>query len=43
MDRVFDTLKGQLTLERHAGRTPAVVYARPQQDFLARRAAIWHN
>ena len=39
----FDTLKDQLALERHGGRTPAGVYARVAQRLLALAAAIWHN
>jgi len=36
------TLKGQLDLERHGGRTAAGVCARVTQRLLA-MAAIWHN
>jgi hypothetical protein len=42
-ESVNDTLKGQLDLERHGGRTPAGVYARITQRLLAMAAAIWHN
>jgi hypothetical protein len=38
-----DTLKGQLDLERHGGRTTAGVYTRITQRLLAMAAAIWHN
>ncbi len=38
-----DTLKGQLTLEAHGGRTLARVYARVAARLLALAAAIWHN
>jgi hypothetical protein len=43
IESVNDTLKGQLDLERHGGRTPAGVYARIAQRLLALAAAIWHN
>jgi hypothetical protein len=43
IESVNDTLKGQLDLERHGGRTPAGVYARVAQRLLALAAAIWHN
>jgi hypothetical protein len=38
-----DTLKGQLDLEEHGGRTFAGVAARVAQRLLAMAAAIWHN
>jgi hypothetical protein len=37
------TLKGQLDLEQHGGRTPAGVIARVLARILALTAAIWHN
>ena len=43
IESVNDTLKGQLDLERHGGRTPAGVTARVLQRILALTAAIWHN
>jgi hypothetical protein len=43
IEAVFDTLKGQLTLEHHGGRTLAGVYARVAARLLALAAAIWHN
>ena len=43
VESVFDTLKGQLTLEDHGGRTPAGVYSRVAARLLALAAAIWHN
>lgn len=43
VESVNDTLKGQLDLERHGGRTPAGVCARIAQRLLALTAAIWHN
>jgi len=43
VESVFDTLKGQLGLERHGGRTPIGVLVRVLQRLLAMTAAIWHN
>jgi hypothetical protein len=43
IEAIIDTLKGQLTLEEHAGRTLAGVYARVAARLLALAAAIWHN
>jgi hypothetical protein len=43
IEAVFDTLKGQLSLEQHGGRTPSGVFARTGQRLLALAAAIWHN
>lgn len=43
IESVFDTLKGQLGLERHGARTPHGVYTRVAQRLLALAAAIWHN
>ena len=43
IEAVFDTLKGQLTLEEHGARTLAGVYARVAARLLALAAAIWHN
>jgi len=43
IEAIFDTLKGQLTLEHHGGRTLAGVYARVAARLLALAAAIWHN
>ena len=37
------TLKGQLDLERHGGRTVTGVTVRVLQRILALTAAIWHN
>ena len=37
------TLKGQLDLERHGGRTPEGIIARVLARILAMTAAIWHN
>jgi len=43
IESVNDTLKGQLDLERHGGRTVDGVTARILQRILALVAAIWHN
>jgi hypothetical protein len=43
IESVNDTLKGQLDLERHGGRTKAGVIVRVLQRILAMTAAIWHN
>jgi hypothetical protein len=43
IESVFDTLKGQLSLERHGGRTPAGVIVRVLSRLIAMTAAIWHN
>lgn len=43
VEAVFDTLKGQLTLEQHGARTMPGVYARIGARLLALATAIWHN
>jgi DDE family transposase len=43
IESVNDTLKGQLDLERHGGRTHDGVTTRVLQRILALTAAIWHN
>ena len=43
IESVIDTLKGQLGLEQHGGRSPAGVHARVGQRLLALAAAIWFN
>lgn len=43
IEAIFDTLKGQLTLEQHGGRTLAGVYSRVAARLLALASAIWHN
>ena len=43
VESVNNTLKTQLDLERHGGRTIAGVAARVLQRILALTAAIWHN
>jgi len=43
IESVNDTLKGQLDLELHGGRTFAGIAVRVAQRLLAMTAAIWHN
>ena len=43
IESAFQSLKGQLSLERHGGRTLAGVITRVAQRLLALAAAIWHN
>lgn len=43
IESVNDTLKGQLDLEQHGGRTIEGVAVRVAQRVLALAAAIWHN
>jgi hypothetical protein len=43
IESVHDTLKGQLDLELHSGRSLAGVTAQVAQRVLALTAAIWHN
>jgi hypothetical protein len=43
IESTFDTLKDQLGLERHGGRTLAGVYVRIAQRLLALATAIWWN
>jgi hypothetical protein len=43
IESVNQTLKGQLDLESHRGRTPAGVLTRVAQRLLAMAAGIWHN
>jgi len=43
IESVSDTLKGQLDLEAHSGRTFEGVAARVAQRILAMATAIWHN
>ena len=40
---MFDTLKGQLDLEHHGGRSIDGVTTRVAQRILAMTAAIWHD
>ena len=43
IESVYDTIKGQLDLELHGGRTPAGVLTRIWQRILALTAVAWHN
>jgi hypothetical protein len=43
IESINDTLKGQLHLEHHGGRTIAGVLVRVWQRLLAPTAVIWHN
>jgi len=43
IEAIFDTLKGQLGLEEHGGRTLSGLYARVAARLLAMSTAIWHN
>jgi hypothetical protein len=43
IESVNQTLKGQLGLEDHGGRTPIGVFTRVAQRLLAMAAGIWHN
>jgi DDE family transposase len=43
VESVFDTVKGQLDLENHHGKTIAGVATRVTQRVLALTAVIWHN
>ena len=43
IESVNDTLKGQLDLERHGGRSYTGVCARISQRVLAMTTAMWHN
>jgi hypothetical protein len=43
VEAIIWTLKGQLGLDRHGGRTPAGLWTRIVQRVLALNATIWHN
>ncbi|QGU07112.1 Transposase DDE domain protein [Corynebacterium occultum] len=43
IESVFETLKGQLVLEQHGGRTVAGVASRMVRRLLALTAVIWHS
>ena len=43
VESIIDTLKGQLGLEQHGGRTPAGVFVRVAQRLLALAAVLWFN
>lgn len=43
IESIIDTIKGQLSLERHGGRTLDGVWARVCQRVLALAIGVWHN
>jgi hypothetical protein len=43
IESVYDTAKGQLSLERHGGHIPEGVWVRVCQRVLALAAGVWHN
>ena len=43
IEAICDTLKGQLGLEHHGGRTTQGVGTRVAQRLLALAAGVWHN
>jgi Transposase DDE domain len=43
IESVYDTAKGQLSLEEHGGHIPEGVWARVCQRVLALAASVWHN
>jgi hypothetical protein len=43
IESTFNTLKGQLGLEQHGGRTPEGVWVRVAQRLLALATGIWWN
>ena len=43
IESVYQSFKGQLSLERHGGRTPQGVFARVAQRILALATVVWHN
>jgi hypothetical protein len=43
IESIIDTLKGQLSLEQHGGRTQGGVYVRVAQRLLALATCIWWN
>lgn len=43
IESIFQTLKGQLKPEQHAGRTKSGVAARIHQRILALTATVWYN
>lgn len=43
IESIIDTTKGQLSLERHGGRTLEGVWARVCQRVLALAIGVWHN
>lgn len=43
IESVYDTAKGQLSLEQHGGHIPEGVWVRVCQRVLALAAGVWHN
>ena len=43
VESIIDTLKGQLSLERHGAHTLPGLTTRISQRLLALAAALWHN
>jgi hypothetical protein len=43
VESIIDTLKGQLGLEQHGGRTPQGLFVRVAQRLLALAACVWFN
>ena len=43
IESIFDTVKDQLSLEQHGGRTQAGVFVRVAQRLLALAACVWWN
>lgn len=43
IESIYQTVKGQLSLERHGGRAPQGVFVRVAQRVLALAAGVWHN
>ncbi|HVA29674.1 MAG TPA: IS982 family transposase, partial [Gaiellaceae bacterium] len=43
IESVFDTLKGQLSLEQHGAHTMPGLITRIAQRLLALAAGLWHN
>ncbi len=43
IESIIDTLKGQLSLERHGGRSRGGVFVRVAQRLLALAACVWFN
>jgi hypothetical protein len=43
IESIYDTTKGQFSLEQHGGHSPDGVWARVCQRVLALAAGVWHN
>ena len=43
IESIFDSLKDQLSLEQHGGRSRAGVFVRVAQRLLALAACVWWN